>query len=104
MHPGTINIDISPYEFSIAVPDYEVTCEWIDGIKETFWLTSVGVICDDEEYDGYIYFPRISEQHHARNHMVEVITKKIDGIAYGAEHMLKFDHTKVTLVKKEESE
>ncbi len=83
MYPGTINVDISPKEFSVRAPDYKVTCEWIDGVEETFWLTRVALIYKEKEYTGYIYFPCISEQHVARNSMVEIIAERIEGIAYG---------------------
>jgi hypothetical protein len=99
MHPGTINIDVSPREFSIIEPDYRITCEWIPGIRETFWLTSVTLIYDEKEYSGYIYYPCISEQHVARNFMIEVITEKIDGVAYGDDVLLVLDTKSIQVSK-----
>jgi hypothetical protein len=91
MHPGTINIDISPREFSLVEPDYKITCEWIPGIRETFWLTGVTLIHNEKQYPAYIYYPCISEQHVARNFMIEVIAEKIEGVAYDDDVLLVLD-------------
>lgn len=95
MYPGTINVDISPREFSITAPDHKITCEWIEGVRETFWLTSATLTYKGGVHAAYIYYPCISEQHVARNHMVEIITERIEGIAYGDAVSLDFDTEKV---------
>jgi hypothetical protein len=99
MHPGTINVDISPHEFYIAAPDHEVTCEWIDGVRETFWLTATTLSFNNHEYNAYIYYPCVSEQHVARNSIVEIIAEHIGGIEYGVsvELILDIEKTPVTL-------
>ncbi len=98
MHPGTINVDISPQQFSVLSPNYEVACEWIPGIRETFRLTSIGVLFNRKRYDGYIYFPCISEQHVARNHMVEVITELIPDVMYGKEITLYLNDESIRVI------
>jgi hypothetical protein len=100
MHPGTINIDISLHEFSVVSPDHEVTCEWIDGVRETFWLTAATLRFNGNEYRAYIYYPCVSEQHTARNSTVEIITKRIPGIEYGVsvELIIDTEKTPVTLL------
>lgn len=95
MRASTINVDISPKVFLIRKPDYEITCEWIPGIKETFWLTKMQCEFNGVRYDAYNYYPCISEQHVARNHMVEVITELIPGIAYGKDIVLHMDDVAV---------
>jgi hypothetical protein len=97
MHPGTINVDISPSEFSILSPDYEVACEWIEGIKETFWLVKVNLVFSERVYPSYVYYPCVSEQHTARNSMIEIISEKIEGIAYGKQVSLSYDDTKIII-------
>lgn len=95
MYPGTINVDISPHRMHIVKPDHEVTCEWIEGVRESFWLTRVTLVVDGVSYEGYIYYPGISEQHAERDHMVEIITKRISGIEYGKAVSVLFDTTRV---------
>ncbi len=97
MHPGTINVDISPREFSISSPDYEVTCEWVAGVRETFWLTAATLCFNDHDYKAYIYYPCVSEQHVARDSMMEIITEHIEGIKYGVSVKIVLD-TEKTLV------
>lgn len=82
MHHGTINVDIAPQSFSIVAPDYEVSCEWIDGVRETFWLTKLRVEYKDIEVSGYLYYPCVSDQHVARNSMIEIIAERVPGVAY----------------------
>ncbi len=97
MYPGTINIDISPQRMGIVKPDHEITCEWIEGIRESFSLTRVTLIVDSASYDGYIYYPGISEQHAERDHVVEIITERISGIEYGVSVSVVFDNEKVAI-------
>ena len=99
MHAGTINVDITPRAFTILEPDHEVTCEWIDGIRETFWLTRVSCVFEGTSHDAYIYYPCVSEQHVARDSMVELITELIPGVAYGKHIDIVWDERKVKLVE-----
>lgn len=98
MHPGTINLEISPSEFSVIAPDYTVTCEWIEGIRETFLLTRVELVFKNQKYLAYLYYPCVSEQHVARNSMMELISYKIEGIAYGESITVVLDSAKVSIM------
>ncbi len=95
MHPGTINVEISPYEFAIISPDYTVTCEWIEGVQETFMLTEVSVLFEEKRIKGYIYYPMVSEQHAPRNSMVEIITYKIPGVEYGKQISIELPESSI---------
>lgn len=80
---GTINIDILPYQFKINKPHYEVTCEWLSDVVETFWLVDVLIDFKGRVYNGYIYYPCASMVKSHKDDIVEVLTEKIEGLYYG---------------------
>ncbi len=79
---GTINLDISPSKFKILQPDYEVTCEWIDGVTETFWFVGTLINFKKKKYRGYIYYPCPSKVKSHDDDVVELLTKKIPDLHY----------------------
>ena len=79
---GTINLDISPNEFKIIKPDYEVTCNWIDEIIETFWFVKIFINFDGKKYRGLIYYPCPSKVKSHSDYVVELLTKKIPNLNY----------------------
>ena len=80
---GTINLDISPNKFKILQPDYEVTCEWIDGVTETFWFVEVLINFKNKKYQGYIYYPCPSPVKSHKDDTIELLTSKIKNLKYG---------------------
>ena len=54
-YEGTVNISITPNEFKILQPDYEVTAEWTPGVTETFWLVDALAEHKGKYYPAYIY-------------------------------------------------
>lgn len=96
MYAGTINLQIAPKEISILKPDYTITCEWIPGVKETFWLVSAMIGFEGEEYRGYVYYPCISEIHPPNDSVIELLTEKIPGVEYGKEITVSVSDTALT--------
>ena len=82
-HNGTINIDISPKEFKILKPHFEVTCEWFPGVTETFWLVDVVIEFKNARYPAYIYYPCPSPVKSHDDTVVELLTERIEGLKYG---------------------
>jgi len=80
---GTINLDISPREFTILSPDHKVTCEWIHGVTETFWLVEVAIVWKNIRYRGYIYYPCPSPVKSHDDTVVEILAEKIPDLGYG---------------------
>lgn len=97
MYSGTINVDISPNTFEILKPDYEITCEWFEGLTETFWLVGAFINYDDKEYKGYIYYPCPSEVKSHDDDVVELLTTKIPGVNYGDAISVKVSGDKIRL-------
>lgn len=97
VYNGTINIDIAPKKFKIIKPDYEVTCEWIEGVVETFWLVNVKVCFMKLYYNGYIYYPCTSEIKSHDDDVVELLIVKISNLQYGEEIMVYVPAKKITV-------
>ncbi len=85
MYNGTINVDISPLEFKILQPDYEVTCKWFEELSETFWFIKVLIEYEGKEYKGYIYYPCPSDVKSHNDDTVELLSQKIPEMVYGKE-------------------
>lgn len=83
IHNGTINIDISPKKIKILEKDHEVTCEWLPGVKETFWFVKGVVEFKGSKYEGYMYYPCPSPIKSHQDNVVEVLTEKIPDLNYG---------------------
>ena len=97
MYSGTINVDISPNKFEILKPDYEITCEWWEGLIETFWLVETKINFNNEDYDGYIYYPCPSYVKSHDDYTVEFLTYKIPNLNYGDEIFAKVSGEKIRL-------
>ncbi len=79
---GTINLDISPKEFKIVKPHFEVTCEWFPGVTETFWLVDVVIEFKNSRYPAYVYYPCPSPVKSHDNTIVELLAEKIEDLNY----------------------
>ncbi len=98
MYNGTINFDISPQEFKIIKPDYEVTCEWVKDVIETFWLVETLIEFKNEKYPGYIYYPCPSAVKNHKDNIVELLTQKIPNLDYGEPLSLQVSDQKIKLI------
>ncbi len=101
MYNGTVNMDISPREFRITEPDYELLdIPWSDKLPEpeSFWLVHASTEYQDRDYEGYIYYPLPSEVKSHSNNIVEMLFPFIEGLEYGDELRVEVDSDKVELV------
>lgn len=95
---GTINLDISPNKFKILQPDYEVTCEWIDGVTETFWFVEVSINFKNKKYQGYIYYPCPSKVKSHNDDTIELLSKKIPDLHYDDLISIEVSISKIKLI------
>jgi len=86
---GTLNIDISPFTFTMVKPEYTfLHVEWTDlHPPEHFSFSHCKVIFKETEYDGWVYYPHPETKlrHFQNPSLLEVIAKPIVGIQYGDE-------------------
>jgi hypothetical protein len=84
---GTINIDISPYTFTIKKPTYYITdIDWSKHIPpENFYFFEVTLLFKEKKYNGLIYMPdpKTKTDHHQINTMLEVLMPHIEGMENG---------------------
>lgn len=83
LHNGTINVDISPREFRITKPAYEITCTWFEDVTETFWFVPVQIEYGHVRTTGYIYYPCPSAIKSHPDTLVELLAPFVPGIVYG---------------------
>ncbi len=98
-HNGTINLDIYPQKLQIIQPDYEVTCEWVEGVTETFWFVEVLIDYEGSAYEGYIYYPCPSPVKNHDDNIVELLSYKIPRISYGDKITIRTLDHKIKLQK-----
>ena len=90
---GTINIDISPYQFSIKKYKYYFKeINWSIYIPpENFYFFEVQLIFKESAYEGLIYMPdpKTKFDHHQISSLFELLMPKIEGIKQGENIILK---------------
>ena len=90
---GTINIDISPYQFSIKKYKYYFKeINWSIYITpENFYFFEVQLIFKESAYEGLIYMPdpKTKFDHHQISSLFELLMPKIEGIKQGENIILK---------------
>ena len=90
---GTINIDISPYQFSIKKYKYYFKeINWSTYIPpENFYFFEVQLIFKESAYEGLIYMPdpKTKFDHHQISSLFELLMPKIEGIKQGENIILK---------------
>ena len=90
---GTINIDISPYQFSIKKYKYYFKeINWSIYIPpENFYFFEVQLIFKENFYEGLIYMPdpKTKFDHHQISSLFELLMPKIEGIKQGENIILK---------------
>ena len=90
---GTINIDISPYQFSIKKYKYYFKeINWSIYIPpENFYFFEVQLIFKENFYKGLIYMPdpKTKFDHHQISNLFELLMPKIEGIKQGENIILK---------------
>ncbi len=102
-YPGTINLDISPYRFTVLSPKhYFKHIAWSSYIPpENFYFFDVVVHFCDKTYAGLIYMPdpETKTDHHQMPHMLELLLPKIVGLNYGDHLKIKVPEEQLQLYK-----
>ncbi len=84
---GSLNIDIRPIQFTMRKPEFTFYhVEWTDlHPPEHFSFSHCRVIFQDQEYDGWVYYPHPETKlrHFQNPSLLEVIAMPIPGIRYG---------------------
>jgi len=90
---GTINIDISPYQFTVKKYKYYFKeINWSIYIPpENFYFFDVQLIFKESVYKGLIYMPdpKTKSDHHQISNLFELLMPKIKGIKQGENVILK---------------
>ncbi|MCV2885726.1 hypothetical protein OE749_13590 [Aestuariibacter sp. AA17] len=101
LYKGTLNLTISPFEFSIIAPD--VTLEnlvWCEGFPaETFSLVKCQLMFKQKSYQGWIYYPHPDTKprdFHPPS-LIEVLMPFIEGVCYGSEVTLEVNAEQVNI-------
>ena len=84
---GTINLDISPYQYKIGEPKFFFEAiPWSEHIPpENFYFLDVTLFFRKEAYTGLIYMPDPDTKidHIQENSVLELIMPRISGLSYG---------------------
>ena len=84
---GTINLDLAPLRIAAVIGDY-----YFEQVKwhrqhrpENFSLVSCQLICNDNVYHGYIYYPDPATKpaHFQPDSVLEVLAPLIPNLSYG---------------------
>jgi hypothetical protein len=99
---GTLNVSIAPLRFELFHPAYTFRqVAWTDlHPPEDFSFSNCEVIFKGKEYDGLVYYPHPETKirHFQNPSLIEVISVKIPGIAYGNCLELALDPTEVHII------
>ncbi|MDX2189927.1 MAG: hypothetical protein SFY32_08695 [Bacteroidota bacterium] len=86
-YPGTLNIDISPFQFRILQPKHFFkNINWSPFIPpENFYFFDVSLRYNNLIYNGLIYMPdpATKTDHPQKPSMLELVMPKIDELKYG---------------------
>ena len=99
-HSATINLDISPFHFTIIKPDYHFAqVAWTDGIVEDFSFVQCEIMVDKTRYSAMIYYPHPETKpaHLHDTSTLEVLSEYISDLNYGDEIQVIVDSNKVEL-------
>jgi hypothetical protein len=98
---GTLNISIAPLRFVMVKPAITIRqIPWTDLHPPEDFSFSPCIVCfKDSEYQGYIYYPHPETKirHFQDPSVIEVITSKIPGMAYGAQLDLILDPSEIRI-------
>jgi CTP-dependent riboflavin kinase len=100
-YPGTLNLDISPYDFELGKPKY-----YFEGITwskymppENFYFFDITLSFNSNIYHGLVYLPdpKTKVDHPQPDHMLEVLAPLIPGASYGKEINIELDDSCILL-------
>ncbi|MDB9315479.1 hypothetical protein PN462_20365 [Spirulina sp. CS-785/01] len=85
-YPGTLNVDISPYQFSLAHPEWTFRqVQWIEGVQEDFSFSQCYLQFQGVQYPALIYYPHPETKpaHIQDPSVIEILAPPIPNIYYG---------------------
>ena len=97
---ATINVDISPFSFSINDADFHLkNVNWIGDIYEDFFIDQCQLQFKNKSYSGFIYYPHPATKpdHFHSATIVEVVCAPIPEIHYGDRVTLVFNSAHIKL-------
>lgn len=101
LHLATLNLSITPHEFSMINPEFTVQdLHWAEGFPaEDFSFSQCEIIFNDTEYKGLVYYPHPETKigHFHNESIIEVITYYVPDIHYGDEVILKLNSSEVAI-------
>lgn len=95
IHNGTINVDISPLQFTILRPEVVVSgVSWHPTVRdkpETFWFVACTLLNQGNEYLGLVYFPHPDTKigNFPGFSVLEILAPFILGLSYGQQVTLR---------------
>ena len=85
--PGTLNINIRPYQFKVNLPQYTFkNLQWNNNSPpETFSFSPCQLVYKDVEYTGLVYYPHpeTKPDHFQDDSTLEILAPVVDSIEYG---------------------
>lgn len=102
--PGTLNINISPNEFQVVLPQYTFrNIHWAEGFPpEDFSFTPCQTIYRNQTFDGLVYYPHPETKigHFQNPSIVEVIAPLILDLKYGDRVTLRINPDEIRIFEK----
>ncbi|GAA4270984.1 hypothetical protein U6A24_03710 [Aquimarina gracilis] len=99
---GTLNVDISPYTYSIKTPKFFFkNINWSKYISpENFYFFDIELIFGDKSYFGLVYMPdpATKQEHKQLATTLELILPKIENLEYGAEVYLRLEDSQLKMM------
>lgn len=99
--PGTLNISINPYTFSLRSPKYTFrNVHWTtEHPPEDFSFSRCRVVVQGDEYEGWVYYPHpeTKKRNFQDPTIIEVIAPWIPNIGYGAKIKLRVNPEEILL-------
>lgn len=100
--PGTINLDIAPYNFKIKKPKYFLeNVGWSDYIPpENFYFFDTSLQFNETTYKGLLYMPdpTTKAEHFQNPTILELLLPKIEGLKYGDHVMVEVFNAQMQLI------
>lgn len=99
---GTLNVSISPYQYSVKVAKYTLKdVKWTtEEFTEDFSFFDCRISLNDgKKLEGLIYYPHpeTKPEHFQSPDVLEIITYRIEGLKYGDELIVEVDPTQIDI-------
>ncbi|TAI48866.1 hypothetical protein [Flagellimonas allohymeniacidonis] len=100
-HPGTLNIDVAPYNINISQPKcYFENVKWTSHIpSENFYFFDIALYHLGSRYEGLIYMPdpKTKTEHEQSKSTLELLLPKIENVVYGSHVDIEIDDNQINL-------